>query len=172
MQMLHIFLIYASSTAVIDNVETVTMGGEMLTQAEADSMIAMTKSFTHATTLSIDPGTDLSLDLTGDDGREKFLLDIWRGTLRMSKIKYQNRGRSVIVLVRLDIDGSPHTNPDGTTVGRSHLHVYREGFEDKWAYNIDIDNFPDIENIESSFLDFCRYCHIENIPPFQGGLQI
>jgi hypothetical protein len=144
----------------------------MLTQSEADLLIAMKKTFAHLSTLSIQPGDDQTHELIGDDKREKFFLDIWRATFRLSKIKYQNRGRNVIVLVRLDIDGSPHTNPDETTVGRSHLHIYRERYEDKWAYEIDKSEFTDIHDIQNSFYDFCRYCHIENVPPFQGGLQL
>jgi len=98
-----------------------------------------------------------------------FLLDLWRGTIRLSKLRYQTRGRKVIVLVRLDINGSPHTNPDGTRLDGTHLHVYREGYEDRWAYPIDTSIFRDVYNIQQSFEDFCRYCNIE-IPPFQEGL--
>jgi len=142
----------------------------VLTQVEADSLIAMRKMFEQTTAISISPGSDQTHELISDDKKERFLLDIWRGSLRLSKIKKQIRGRKVIILVRLDIDGSPHTNPDGTTIGGSHLHVYREGYENKWAYQIDPKDFGDITNIRRVFEDFCRYCNIENIPAFQGGL--
>jgi len=66
----------------------------------------------------------LTLDLIGNDNRERFLLDLWRGIFKLSKVKYQTRGRQIIVLARLDINGAPHTNPDGGKVTGTHLHIY------------------------------------------------
>src|SRR3972149_8634104 len=109
----------------------------MLTQSEADALIAMRKVFVNPDTISLSPGTDETHDVVGDDKREQFMLDLWRGTIRLSKIKYQTRGRRVIVLVRLDIDGAPHTNPDGAQLIGTHLHLYREGYEAKWAFSVD-----------------------------------
>ncbi len=142
----------------------------MLTQTEADALIRMGKTFVHPVTISIPLGTDKTYELIGDDKRERFFLDIWRGTLRLTKLKYQTRGRNVIVLVRLDVDGAPHTNPDGTIVRGSHIHVYREGYEDKWAYVIDPAEFRNISSIQQTFEDFCSYCNIKDMLPFQGEL--
>ena len=141
----------------------------MLTQIEADNLIAMRKTFIDPVTISLPPGSDQTHELTGEDNRERFLLDLWRGTIRLSKVRYQTRGRKVIVLVRLDIDGSPHTNPDGAKLEGTHLHIYKEGFEDKWAYPIDSQFFRDIANIQLSFDDFCRYCNIKS-PQFQDSI--
>jgi hypothetical protein len=142
----------------------------MLTQTEADGLIAMRKTFEQPVSISIQPGSDQTHELIGDDKKERFLLDIGRGTFRFSKLKYQTRGRKVIILVRLDIDGSPHTNPDGMKIDGYHIHIYRQGYEDKWAYRIDPDAFPDISNMQQTFYDFCQYCNIINPPSFQGGL--
>ena len=142
----------------------------MLTQIEADTLIAMKKTFVRPVTLSMPPGSDQTHELIGNDDRERFLLDLWRGTLKLSKIKYQTRGRKVIVLVRLDIDGAPHTNPDGTRLNRTHIHIYREGYEDKWAFPVDPGEFGNISDIKRTLEDFCRYCNIQDIPPFQEGL--
>lgn len=84
----------------------------MLTQNEADKLIAIEKLFLKPEIISLPPGSDLTYELVSTDKQEQFLLDLWRGTFRLSKLKFQNRGRQVIVLIRLDIDGSPHTNPD------------------------------------------------------------
>ncbi len=143
----------------------------MLTQAEADSLIEMDKSFEHPTTISIPPGTNQTHDLIGADKRERFLLDIWRGTLRLTKLKQQLRGRKVFVLVRLDIDGAPHTNPDGNRIGPTHLHLYRDGYEDRWAHPLDAKQFPDPTDMQRAFRDFCGLCHIVRHPPFQAQLQ-
>jgi hypothetical protein len=72
-----------------------------LTQAEAEALIAMVKYFSTGTPISIPPGADDTRDRISADQRERFLFDIWRGTLRLTKIRYQKRGRQVIVLVRL-----------------------------------------------------------------------
>ena len=105
----------------------------MLTQAEADGLLAMSKRFVSPPTVSLAPGVDDSYELASEDGKERFLLDVWRGVIRVSKLKYQNRAKKIVVLARLDIDGSPHTNPDGAQLGGTHLHLYREGYEDRWA---------------------------------------
>ncbi len=142
----------------------------MLTQAEADALIDMRKRFLKPRTISLPPGVDESHELIGDDKREHFLLDLWRGTMRLSKYKMQTRGRIIVVLVRLDINSSPHTNPDDQIIGGSHLHIYKEGFDDKWAYPVDPKLFRDIQDAGTAFMDFCRFCNIENIPPYQEVL--
>ena len=128
----------------------------MLTEIEADSLIQMHKIFLSPPTILLLPGTDESHDLVGDYGRERFLLDLWRGTLRLSKIKLQTRGRKTVVLVRLDVASAPHTNPDGSRLGGTHLHVYRQGYEDKWAYPLNPEEFRDPSNILETFRDFCQ----------------
>ena len=89
----------------------------MLTQTEADMLIAMQKTFASPSTISLSLGMDVTYELIGADEKEKFLLDLWRGTIRLSKLRYQTRGRKVIVLVRLDVDSSPHTNPEALSLG-------------------------------------------------------
>ncbi len=80
----------------------------MLTQAEADQFIQMAKHFIRPpASISIPPGMDETYELAALDDRERFLLDVWRGTLRLTKLKFQNRVRTVVVLVRLDVDGAP-----------------------------------------------------------------
>lgn len=48
--------------------------------------------------------------------RENFLLDIRRGKIDLLKATNQNRARQTIVLVRLDLGGAPHRNPDGEEI--------------------------------------------------------
>jgi hypothetical protein len=144
-------------------------GAMSLTQNEADALIAMAKTFADTAAISIPPGADDSRGLIGANPNERFLLDIWRSTFRLSKLRYQTRGRQIIVLVRLDIDGAPHTNPDGERLTGTHLHVYREGYDDKWAQPVDARLFPDPADVQRCLVDFCAYCNIQSLPPFQGG---
>jgi len=142
----------------------------MLTQSEADFLMAMKKSFVSPVSISLPPGSDQTHELIGENERENFLLDLWRGTIRLSKFRYQTRGRKIIVLARLDIDGAPHTNPDGTRIGGSHLHLYREGFDDKWAFKLDPGMFSSPMTMGKAFEDFCRFCNVDMIPSFQESL--
>jgi hypothetical protein len=144
----------------------------MLSQPEADQFIAMKKHFVRApATISIPPGIDETYELSDPDDRERFLLDIWRGTLRLTKLKFQNRARTVVVLVRLDIDGAPHTNPDGRRLSGTHLHLFKEGFDDKWAYPVDPSAFSLLSDPGTTFQEFCAFCRIESPPPVQGVIS-
>jgi hypothetical protein len=141
----------------------------MLTQAEADQFMHMVKHFVRPpAAISIPPGCDDTYELASRDDRETFLLDIWRGTLRLTKLKFQDRVRTVVVLARLDVDGAPHTNPDGQRLPGSHLHLFREGFDDKWAYPIDPTKFTLLSDPGTTFQEFCAFCKVESPPPIQG----
>ncbi|HEX21450.1 MAG TPA: hypothetical protein ENH19_02205, partial [Actinobacteria bacterium] len=135
----------------------------MLTQAEAETLIAMEKTFIHPATISIPPGTDQTHELIGSDKRELFLFDLWRGIFRLSKLRYQTRGRKIIVLVRLDVNAAPHSNPDGNKIVGTHIHRYREGYEDKWAFPIEYEEFSDPSDIQQILDDFYRYCNVKNV---------
>ncbi len=141
----------------------------MLTQAEADQFIQMAKHFVRPpASISIPPGLDDTFELAGPGDREKFHLDIWRGTIRLTKLKFQNRVQTMLVLVRLDVDGAPHTNPDGQRLIGTHLHLFREGYDDRWAYPVDAAAFTVLSDPGTTFQEFCAYCHIESPPPVQG----
>lgn len=111
-------------------------------------------------------GGKLEVPLKSIDGHEVFLLNITRGKNLHTKITYQTRARQIIVLARLDF-GPDHRNPDGNIVGSPHLHVYREGYGDRWAYEINDElnrkiefvmpvDVTDAKNWFDSFLDFCK----------------
>ncbi|MGH8467941.1 MAG: DUF6978 family protein [Gammaproteobacteria bacterium] len=104
------------------------------------------------------------------DRRELFVLDLRRGRIDLAKGTYQNRGRQVVVLVRLDFGGSPHRNPDGEEIGSPHLHLYREGYGDKWAVPVPSDRFSNVGNPWQTLDDFMRYCNVVEPPAIQRGL--
>lgn len=115
------------------------------------------------------PAQAIRTKLIEPRGEERFLLDLGRGRRRVAKLKFQTRARKVYVLARLDIDGTPHTNPDGRRLGGTHLHLYREGFEARWAYPLDPGEF-DTTSAPVAFRDFCAYCHILQPPTLQESL--
>jgi len=142
----------------------------MLTQGEADALLAMEKRFADLSPVLLEPGMDVTRELIGADRRERFQFDVWRGTIQLSKLRLQTRARKIVVLARLDIDGSPHTNPDGQRFDGTHLHLYRKGYETRWAYPVDAATFSNLSNRVRTFDDFCRFCNILDLPPVQEGL--
>jgi hypothetical protein len=142
-----------------------------LTQAEADALIAMEKHRANEERHDFPMGgVSLVLPLQSPDKREQFLLDLSRGRIDLAKVKMQNRGRQIVVLVRLDLAGSPHRNPDGEEVPCPHLHVYREGFGDKWAVPVPPDRFPDPSDLWATLQHFLAYCNITRPPHIERGL--
>jgi len=81
-------------------------------------------------------GGGIAAPLISVDGREHFFLDLRRGRVNLRKGTYQTRARKVVILARLDFCGPPHRNPDDEEVGSPHLHLYQEGFGDKWAFPV------------------------------------
>lgn len=140
-----------------------------LSQYEANLLIGMEKVFASQEQLVLgNLLINVTRELTSLDKRELFLLDIWRSGLNLSKIKMQNRAREVNILVRVDFGGSLHRNPDGNTIQCPHIHLYREGYHDKWAYPLsDFSDFRNSENITELLEDFSRYCNIIKLPSIQ-----
>lgn len=106
------------------------------------------------------------------DRRESFVLDVnRRGRMRLAKCTYQERYAITTVLVRLDVGGPPHTNPDGRYVPCPHLHVYRDGYDDKWAEPPPSGVFTDTTNLSATLGHFLAFCNVSDVPPIQGVLM-
>lgn len=71
--------------------------------------------------------------------------------------------------MRIDFNGPPHINTDGTKIGRSHIHIYKEMENDTgnlpWAYELDKWKDFTIRDTGNRFMDvfnaFCDYLHID-----------
>src|SRR5688500_6587540 len=119
----------------------------ILTQADADALIAMEKQRVDDNPWDYPGcGGSICVPLISLDRRESFLLDVSRGRLDLLKGTYQNRARQIVVLVRLDFGGQPHRNPDDVEVPSPHLHIYREGYGDKWAIPVPRDVFSNMDS--------------------------
>jgi hypothetical protein len=141
-----------------------------LTQFEADSLISMDKHRLDDERYPFPTSGSLVVPLQSFDKREQFYLDIRRGRIDLFKGKYQTRARQVVVLVRLDFGGAPHRNPDDQEIGSPHLHIYREGYGDKWAYPIPVNDFPRISDLWGTLEDFLKYCRVTMPPIIDRGL--
>lgn len=116
-----------------------------------------------------DLGGKISIPIISADKKEHFWLDVSRTRINLKKQKYQTRFREAIILARLDLDNK-HRNPDGEEIGSPHLHLYKEGYNDKWAYPIPDDIFTNINDAWYTLHDFMKYCQIIEAPNFRRGL--
>jgi hypothetical protein len=141
-----------------------------LTQAEADTLIGMEKHRVNDDVLNFPgPGERLGVPLQSLDRRESFFLDVTRSTVKLTKAIFQNRARQVVVLLRLDIDGAPHRNPDGSEVDCPHLHVYREGFAE-WAVPAPQELLSTTGSLYDVLVQFMNRCNVTLPPNIQKGL--
>lgn len=90
--------------------------------------------------------------------------------INLLKGTYQTRSRQVVVLVRLDFGGPPHRNPDGQEIASPHIHIFREGYADKWAFPVLPENFPNLNDLFQTLQDFYAYCNITQPPQIYKGL--
>lgn len=142
-----------------------------LTQAEGDALLAMAKRRADDVVRRFPgPGEFVSAPLMSEDKKEHFLLDVGRRSLNISRVVFQARTRVTVVLERLDLGGPPHRNPDDEEIGVPHLHVYRAGYGDKWAYPVSIDIFPNLDDRWATLADFMKYCAVVHPPLIEKDL--
>lgn len=112
-------------------------------------------------------GGKVELDLFSNDRREKFILTISQKNVVLY-YTFQTRARNCYVLARLDY-GAPHLNPDGTRIGSSHRHIYREEYGDRYAIELPKEIFSKKENPTQTFQDFLSFCKVVGTLPFEYG---
>ena len=140
-----------------------------LSQADADALIAMKKRRADDQYYEFPgPGGKVAIPLISIDRREDFLMDITRSHINLAKVTYQNRARQIVVLLRLDINGAPHRNPDGVEIACPHMHIYREDYGDKWAYPIQTGKFENLRSLNKTLEDFLAECNVIEGPNIQA----
>lgn len=67
-------------------------------------------------------------------------------------------------LVRVDVKGGKHTNPDGSIAPKTHIHIYNNKYDkkDRFAYPIDLNAYPGIYDIVNAYIQFLDYTNIDN----------
>lgn len=144
-------------------------------QITADYLIGLEKRIVEPYVSFPSSSEKNTLNIQSLDGSETFLLDINRaGSIRISRCTFQERYNITIALIRLDLDeNKPHQNPDDAIIKGPHIHIYKEGYGDRWAYPITELNpcpFSDTSDLLTSFIEFCAYCNVSTIPDIQGSL--
>lgn len=143
---------------------------EELTQKEANALVKMEKQAADALIRDYpEPGGKLVAPLVSVDGGEEFLLDVTRSRIAL-KVSHQTRWHTTVILVRLDLVGAGHRNPDGGEIPAPHIHLYREGYDDRWAYDIPSGRFQDLEDPFQTLQDFMAYCNVSHPPTIRPRL--
>ena len=157
----------------------------MLLQAEADRLRTLPKRLLTLEGVDLPAsGDSKTFEAESLDRRDKFLIDAnRRGKIAISRCTYQERYRVVDILARLDVGGMKHTNPhldepllpilqgfNGATIPCPHLHLYVEGFDDRWAIPAPIDSFPNPNDLTATLEAFMKYCGIIEVPNAQRAL--
>lgn len=104
--------------------------------------------------------------LVSEINKIDFILSIYRGNIEPERFSINLRFRDTNdCLLRLDINGGPHTNPDGTITPTNHIHVYENSYNPKcsYAYPISIDDFPNIKNLYYTTESFLTYTNINYV---------
>jgi hypothetical protein len=145
---------------------------EWIPQKVADALLALEKRCANPNTVWEYPrqGETLHIPLISADGTEKFTLDVAEHKIVLSKQKMQTRARKTIVLARLEINGAPHTNPNGERISGSHLHIYKEGYDDKFAIPLSETVFKSASTLSDYLYIFEDFCKIIDKPNIQLGV--
>jgi hypothetical protein len=145
-----------------------------MNQSEATSLIAMDKILNEINVTLPQIGDKKSYKVASVNGRHQFVLDFHRFGRYSVSCTLQERYQNTEILVRLDIgDSKRHKNPNGTIITGSHIHIYRENYNDKWAFSageIASGLSLDLNNALAVFSGFCDYCHISIPRIIQGRI--
>ena len=126
-----------------------------LSQDEAERLVAEVKNSVEKLFVMPAAGErNAEFHVLGDDG-EKFTIAVSARITRLG-----------VPLLRLCVNGSTHTNPDGERISGTHWHIYKEGEDDWNAQTADIES-PDFVNDTIRLLD--RFNVIRR-PDFQEKL--
>lgn len=144
----------------------------MLTQQKADQLMGTPKMLVNSLPIPFPLADDfIYIEAKSTDGRESFVFDVNRkGRIKLKKCTYMERYAVTEVLLRLDIDGPPHTNPDGEEFPCPHLHTYREGYGDKWAAPLPSD-FTNPGSLTQTLMEFLRYSNVIEVPQIQLSIN-
>ncbi len=144
---------------------------EHLSQSEADALMGMEKHAEVGATYRFPAkGERLSIPLLSADEKENFNVDVNRRSIALYKCTFNGRARGNVILARLDLNGSPHRNPNGEEIDCPHLHLYREGYGDKWAYSLPDGVFSDLANLKAVCQDFLTYFNVISPPQITSDL--
>ncbi|MGG1550944.1 DUF6978 family protein [Paenibacillus ferrarius] len=145
----------------------------MLTDLEARRLLDAVKALDSTKPIAF-PSIQsyITLEASSSQANDKFQIDINRKTLNVKKCTYQTRYKKSVNLLRIDIEGPPHPNPDGTEIPCPHIHIYRDGYDDKWAYPLSSEIITNPKDLIQVLIDFLEYNNINNVPSVISQIEV
>lgn len=149
------------------------MDYKKLDQELIDYLILLDKFFEDEQIKPATRGESKSFALNSSDGRCFFSLDMNRSGQIEYKSSLQTRYLSTNDwIIRLDINGPGHTNPDGSITERTHIHILKEIDGNLLNIGYNIDEIHDLlikntKNLNEIFEEFCKFCNIHITSSFQ-----
>jgi hypothetical protein len=98
--------------------------------------------------------------------KEIFLLDFYRGSIELSKYTINKRYRQTIIMLRYD-NGGRHTNPGGVLFEGPHVHLYKEGYNDKFAFPVSEVSVTSTDTMEQVFKKIMHFCNVKQVPTIE-----
>ena len=135
-----------------------------LTDAEAKFLIELEKIATDRRIDIPDDSKKEHLNLASAEEQNDNIMRIYikRGRRNINKCSFNVVYNKSIILLRLDIEpGRIHQNPDGRDVPNPHLHIYREGYDDRYAIPAP-ECFVDTSNLAQALYDLLGYSNVIN----------
>ncbi len=117
----------------------------------------------------------ITLNAQGSQTQNNYLIDINKKQATLERVTFQGRHRVNIILLRMDIGTKPHTNPDKTLISGNHIHIYKDGYHDTFAYELndpvlnelnpafDLTKFK-TKNHTNLFIAFSEFCNFDQCP--------
>jgi|ERR1019366_698503 hypothetical protein len=136
-----------------------------ITQSEFDFLMNEDKSFDDlASPIQLGPAPiQWTRQINAVTIKEIFLLDFYRGSFELSKYTINKRYRQTVILLRYD-NGGRHTNPDGVLFEGAHVHLYREGFNDKFVFPISEIGVDNSDSMDKVFDKIMHFCNVKKFP--------
>lgn len=139
-----------------------------ITQSEYDFLMSQEKVFDDSSTpIELGPAPiHWTRQINSLSSKDIFLIDFYRGSIEISKFTVNKRYRQTIIMLRYD-NGGRHTNPDGEKFEGPHIHLYKEGFNDKFAYPISVIGIEETDSMEKIFTKILYFCNIKRVPTIE-----
>ena len=140
----------------------------LLKQADYEHLISLKKRFKNNIIIKSEPAPlHWTREIISMDSEHTFLLDFYRGSFNINRFTINTRFKKNIVLIRFDSQGK-HTNPDETSFDGPHVHIYKEGYSDKFAYPVSLLGLQEANfTIREALSKLLDYFNVIEIPKIQ-----
>lgn len=136
----------------------------MITQTEFENLLRQEKEFDNYDPINLGPAPiEWTRKINSASSKDSFLFDFYRGSFELTKYKYNKRFRQTVIMLRYDSHGR-HTNPDGVFLDGPHVHLYREDYNDKFAFPVSEIGVNESDTMEIVLQKILHFCNVKRIP--------